>query len=359
MRPGRRFARRLSVACVGILFSVAVALAVANAQGDAKLSQAISNCERGDLQACNSVGFAYDLAGQPALAVKYFRIVCDGGQPVGCANLAEFYYDGRGVPQNRDQAAELFKSSCGSKSVSGCPGVCIMLFDARNGSMPAACPKFVQAGCDSGNSWLCPHAKRLLAGSPAPRAATPPPTNVPVVRGVCSDESARLIARAYYLSNPMTEHDGFQQFVTRNRAVLSAGSPAIQCGRVLGAHLAQRGINAYDADAYRRAMGKGPDELAPDVARSFNSGAVDVFAMGRELVWLAEVLPAAAVGDFGPYVTAGTETRAMLRQVLALAGSYAAIPEFAQMLGMTKSLVPLFEPISEGQILMLAQMLPR
>jgi hypothetical protein len=179
-------------------------------------------------------------------------------------------------------------------------------------------------------------------------------------RGICSDQSARLIARAYFLSNPMLPDDEFRAFVAGNRSALTSSSPAIQCGQVLGAHIALRGIGAYDTDAYRRAMGSGPAELAPDVARSINSGAVDLFVMGQEIAWLAGVLPAAAEGNFGPYATTGTETRVMMRQALALVGPLVTMDgEFAQMLGMTKSLLGQFEAISEQQILMLAQMLPR
>jgi hypothetical protein len=331
------------------------------AQDNTRLLEQVASCERGNLADCNAAGVAYDNAGLPAQALPYFHKVCDGGEPVGCSNLGELYFDGRGVTQDRARALQLFASACqDDQRASGCAGVCVSWFTAGSltSQLLASCTNAVQASCDSGNPWMCPHAGRLARSTAAvpPPARTLKPPAAPATRGVCSDSAARLLARAYLLSNPFNPVDELVAFVRQNRSAFQRGSGPISCGAALGPHLVRAGIGAYDPAAYERAMGAGPAEHAPEVARSINSGAVELFSMGQELSWLVEVLPAAADENWQPLLTTGTETRRMSRQAMAM---LQGLPDLAESLGFAREILQQFAPIAEEQILMLARMMPR
>jgi hypothetical protein len=90
---------------------------------------------------------------------------------------------------------------------------------------------------------------------------------------------------------------------------------AIRCARALGPYLVAKGASAYDTAAYAANMGGGPDELRPDVVSSLKGQAVAIIALGRELSWLAEVLPSLANGDSVPYWSTATAARQQYREI--------------------------------------------
>jgi hypothetical protein len=138
----------------------------------------------------------------------------------------------------------------------------------------------------------------------------------------CSEEGARKLARAAFISSPIYESklrappERIGDFVARNRTFFGKEGESIHCAQVLGPRLIERGIAAYDRDAYARRMGGGPEELRPDVAKSLNENALQIITIGREISWLAEVLPALSEGDATPYWTTGTQTRVQWRTQL-------------------------------------------
>ena len=103
-------------------FALLAVSVIGPARSSAKTAAQIATCDAGDLATCNMMGFLCDQAGRASEAVRYFRQVCDGGVAAGCSNLAEFYYDGRGVAQDRQQAGRLFVSACEAGVSSGCAG---------------------------------------------------------------------------------------------------------------------------------------------------------------------------------------------------------------------------------------------
>ena len=171
---------------------------------------------------------------------------------------------------------------------------------------------------------------------------------------LCTEQSARAIARAYMLSSPFSSGN-ILGYITQNREHFVQGGNAIRCARALGSQLVTAGINAYDPKAYEKAMGVGPAEFAPKVAESINSGATDLMLMGQELHWLAQVLPPAIRGNYVPYNTTGTPTRQQIRQVLPIFNVLCQTdPAMCQMV---RGIMQQFEPIIEEQIVMLAMML--
>ena len=109
------------------------------------------------MAACNEIGVYYDKTDQPARAAEYLRRVCDGGEMVGCSNIAELYFDGRGVDQNNQTAFELFRAGCGGNVLSGCAGMCLVLAKVGqlNTNARPACETALQKSCEAGNPWMC------------------------------------------------------------------------------------------------------------------------------------------------------------------------------------------------------------
>ena len=173
--------------------------------------------------------------------------------------------------------------------------------------------------------------------------------------GPSKEETARVLAHTYVLATPISSPEALFDYVQENREYFVKNGPAIRLARALGNRLIREGVGAYDPNAFERAMGVGPAEFAPDVARSLNEGAYQALAMGQELCWLADVLPAVAVGDYGPYQTTGTLARQAVRQSLPyIYGMMEMLdPEIAQLYEETMNL---YMPLAEDYIFMLAMM---
>lgn len=172
---------------------------------------------------------------------------------------------------------------------------------------------FILAHCDSKNE----NAKRSEADNYRTAANT---------EKICSEKTARIIGRIYYLSNPLEIFNRFadlEAYVNRNRNLLLPGSKMIQCMRSAGNTLIARGVQAYsqqDADrAYGRALEMGATgDMANKIRSNMNQGATELFTMGQELIWLSQVLPQAAQGNWNDFINTGTDTRQAVIQSIRL-----------------------------------------
>jgi hypothetical protein len=108
----------------------------------------------------------------------------------------------------------------------------------------------------------------------------------------------------------------------------------------------------YDR-AYGRALDMGANgEQARGVANSLQSGNLDMLRMGQELVWLANVLPAAADGNWTLFDTTGTYLRTTYRQMKPFMDEMSD-PEVR---AIVQNVRGQYEPIVEDQIMWLAIM---
>jgi TPR repeat protein len=88
-------------------------------------------CDGNNKDDCNTLGTIYE-SGKPNVtqdsnqALLLFSQACKLGSAAGCSDLGDLYHHGHGVPTNLDLAF-----------------------------------KFLQKGCDMGNSWACGEAKAL------------------------------------------------------------------------------------------------------------------------------------------------------------------------------------------------------
>jgi hypothetical protein len=140
--------------------------------------------------------------------------------------------------------------------------------------------------------------------------------------GPCDLASARAIAHMYIVANPLLAQKYQRTFpmsdphpwlvyeVNSNPTLFGEASTAIQCGKALGTRLVQLGIQSFNPNSYndvmRRFGGTVVNEFAPQVAQSLDKDAVYFVTLGQELIWLTNVLPAAAQGNWVPYNDTGS-----------------------------------------------------
>jgi hypothetical protein len=169
--------------------------------------------------------------------------------------------------------------------------------------------------------------------------------------------TAKNLGRLYYAVNPLNEvqnPNAVMKFINDHKSLLQDDSPTISCARKLGNRLIQSGLNAFSNSDYDRAYGSvldmgGNMSHARDVANSLQQGAVDAFMIGQELLWIANVVPKAANGDWTDFNNTGTQSRMTMRQVWP-------IYKTMGMSSMLNQYMPLFQPMIEEQVTFLALM---
>lgn len=160
-------------------------------------------------------------------------------------------------------------------------------------------------------------------------------------------------------SNPLIEMNAgqfqsFQGFIQGNSSLLQSNGPTMTCARELGQALQYQGLSSYSQSDYNDAYGSvlaqgGTIDMAQDVAGGMQSGALDAWMTGQELVWLSQVIPSASNGNWQPYLTTGTESRNQVRQVMVLLQS---MPDMQSMLQEVQHLLLSYQPIVEEQMVM-------
>lgn len=139
---------------------------------------------------------------------------------------------------------------------------------------------------------------------------------------VCDARTALSVGQLYYGVNPyfeLTRPRDVETFIRQNAALLSANSAVIHCAAIASERLKSFAHGSFDAraadDAYAMAIAQGATmEQANDVRRAINRDAIGTLIVAEELEWLAEVIPHAAFGDYGPFTRTGTDSRRMFRQ---------------------------------------------
>lgn len=167
-------------------------------------------------------------------------------------------------------------------------------------------------------------------------AATPPA----FAKQACDEQTARLVAKAYTLALPpiLALHEReFQELLTENKATFAQDGAATRCMLALGSFL----VTTYApsnppappprpsqtpsaTETYGGQMPQGLENIPGEVDRELSrsspppqpvqtTGPAEV---GLELLWLADVLPSAAQGDYQRFQSTGTPTRQLTVQNL-------------------------------------------
>lgn len=142
----------------------------------------------------------------------------------------------------------------------------------------------------------------------------------------CDDQSARLVAHAYVLSNPLLgQENELIPLMQYNMTYFLPEGKAIQCMQSLGTGLVQKGMalsNQFSGNlASNRFGGRMPaglQNLPGQVDQNLRSFGANQVIMGKELIWLSQVLPAALLGNPTLYQTTGTDFRQMQRLQLRM-----------------------------------------
>ena len=124
-----------------------------------ELTEATTLCNKGDAKACNVVGgmYATGLHGvklDAGKATEYFLKSCNGNHPIGCANLANQYYNGLGVTMDRTKAVQTYQRSCDLGAVTGCVDLGVIYRDGKGDQRedrPRAA-RLLQRACDLSDS---------------------------------------------------------------------------------------------------------------------------------------------------------------------------------------------------------------
>jgi hypothetical protein len=126
---------------------------------------------------------------------------------------------------------------------------------------------------------------------------------------------AEAIANAYVRMNPIVSlyFGGIENYVEQNRSHFVSGGDAVVCAAQMANALFRGAIQSYDPDFHRQrdelnarigAMGLSP-------AQPHASPSAQMYSMARRLKKLADTLPYAANGNYGPLWTPRDETEQM------------------------------------------------
>ncbi len=173
-------------------------------------------------------------------------------------------------------------------------------------------------------------------------------------------QAARLLGRAYLLSNPMNPNRELEKLLQEHGSAFSVDGDAIRCANALGSALIRQGVNALPGINYSniRARAEKIDidqKKIYNIARNMENGLPDVYLLGQEIRWLAEVLPAAQSGDWQPFNSTGTAMRQQVRQMLPFYRQMSR--QDPAMAIVIEQAMQLFAPQLEAQIVLYADIL--
>lgn len=159
----------------------------------------------------------------------------------------------------------------------------------------------------------------------------------------CDPGTSALVAHAYVLSIPLIGRENeLVPYMNSASGFFAESGQATRCMQSVGAALVKKGevmSNQFSGHAATERFGgrvpTGLEHLPGQVDSGLRSFGADTAAMGAEFLWLSQVLPAAAQGNYTPYNTTGTPARQTMRQVWPV---YCRLdPQLCQMVQVTIS----------------------
>jgi TPR repeat protein len=81
---------------------------------------------------------------------------------MGCANLGNSYWNGRGVSQDDTRAAALYSRACDSRNAAACSSLGVCYWSGRGVTKDLGKARlYLIKGCGLGNQWGCDRLKEL------------------------------------------------------------------------------------------------------------------------------------------------------------------------------------------------------
>lgn len=126
--------------CASVALAWAAVAAPANAQQTTAINLGMDAFDRGDY-----------LNARP-----YFVQACDGGDSLGCHNLAYLYDVGLGVPVDYPRAAALYRKACDGGTADGCTGLGVLTENGRGVELDLSrASRLYKQGCDGRDPYGC------------------------------------------------------------------------------------------------------------------------------------------------------------------------------------------------------------
>ncbi len=127
---------------------------------DVALARYETGCQRGLLRACAKEGFRLiETSRDPApvkRAIALFTKACDGGDALGCSNLASFTWDGEGVARDPKKAARYAEKACTAGDAFGCGTLGSLWAQGELGKKdPVKALGYFTKACDGGSASGC------------------------------------------------------------------------------------------------------------------------------------------------------------------------------------------------------------
>lgn len=119
-----------------------------------------ADCDRGVAASCSTLGYRYakgkGVAQDTQQAAALYRKACDAGEQSACTNLGVLYAAGDGLAQDQKQAAELYRRACDSGSGVACSNLA-RLYQAGAGveKDEARASALMQRACKQGDRGAC------------------------------------------------------------------------------------------------------------------------------------------------------------------------------------------------------------
>jgi hypothetical protein len=199
--------------------------------------------------------------------------------------------------------------------------------------------------------------------SPVPKAAgvsinlpalTPKPQEV--VR--FDDAIIRLAVRAYILSVPMFfKENDLIPLMAANKAHFLEDGMVILYLKTAGSAMAQGALAFHGGKSAQGMFGMNPDmqHMAGQADAQMKSQGI---AVGQDFLWLAKVLPSAAMGNYAPF-QARSQLSPLRQQMLIQVQMFKMNPQMAQpMIAQMQQLMPTFEEELYGSVCQLDIGLP-
>lgn len=203
---------------------------------------------------------------------------------------------------------------------------------------------------------------------------------MPSSPALCLPEAAKTMAHAYLASFQFTEgttslpidaSSPFSKYVQENQKMFAKEGAATRCAAALGRHITSLGQDTYKdpkkmSDNITSKWGGQAAEIAAQSASDVQSSGAEMFELGQELQWLANVLPDVAAGNYTTFNAADSQTRMRMKDAQpapdAISKKSPQKPQKAGTPEMAKTMdSPMHQmgPMVENQLVILAGTLPK
>lgn len=135
--------------------------------------------------------------------------------------------------------------------------------------------------------------------------------------------TARILADVYMLSNPMNDPNELIQYIQSNPKYFRKDGAITVAARNLGNWVLSNDVRSLEdncLEKIKKQLEKEnfSKEYASNLLSEIKKSQFDCKSIGKELVWLSELLPDLSEGNIKEYLCTGTEIRQQLRMVIPL-----------------------------------------